>query len=130
MGPERLAGVRARLRVGSLAPFDYVIVKDLLADRDHWEAEARRWRAECPVTAEDIERARVATGAGGAAYAVAMRCGWVYEGHDHVSSPSEPEECYDTDDAEQVSELVRVIARDTERSPHDILDEMAAEVSP
>ena len=113
-----------------------------LADRDHWEVEATRWRARCPVAAEDVERAEVtwahvtawleANGwarptdgrfglphdAGGPfVHWARRRTGWVAA--DVVC-------VYAENYAPGIARAVAAVARHHERVGHDILDEMAA----
>lgn len=80
---------------------------------------AKRWRARCPVTAEDVERAGVTAAQ---AHAWGQR-----NGHKHTFDEAWG---YDPDETDDLADDITAVARAAGRVPLDILDEMAAEVTP
>ena len=116
MDPERLATLRKSARNNNMSNGAWV--RELLADRDYWEAAARRLRAECEVGAADVE-----------AYGVTeAQCrAWLVNSGDVSLVARFSQRC-------QGAHAVAIVIRAVQSADHDgwsILDEMAAtEVSP
>lgn len=149
MDPKRLAKLRALFDEGWVVPGKRgrELVADLLAAHDYEkaradaaEAEVARLRARVRVEAADVERAGVTPakrdawmrshgaewrhGAGNLEGLTRWHLGGAYLG-------STDADAVDSEKNSDTAALVRQVARTTERSPWEILDEMAAmEVSP
>jgi hypothetical protein len=115
MNSKRLARVTRLLSDGDAAKPPLPLIHELLADRDYWEAEAKRWRSRCPVTAEDVDRTGLTTPNAKA---------W-------LAAQDAPGPRWDLADPHILARLVNDTARQADRPAHDILTEMAAvEVEP
>lgn len=144
MDPDRIAEVRRRLDSHSLDRLPLRLNAELLADRDHWQAEAVRWRDRCTVARDDVLRAdvcreRVIRWLGARGWAPSERESThrtAGQGRDYSATlttwRSVPRDARGVrvPDEEQawsdIADAVRTCAHHFSMSPWDVLDEMAA----
>lgn len=145
MDPERLAMLRAEYEAGAVESYQVGsnedgpdfddLLGELLADRDHWEAEAKRWRARCDVTSRDIVEAGItrakceawleADGWALGSHPENEYRVWEKQGCDRVNL-SPDTESWPTCLATGIAVTISIRADERGRPAWDILEEMAA----